>query len=56
MSWFYFGFLSIVTTYPSAGGPGKIKRVRLLMKKTPGVATNVYSRKMLKNQKEVKGL
>jgi len=39
-----------VATYPSVGGRGEIK-VHLLMKKTGGVATNVYSRKMLEKPK-----
>ena len=40
-----------VATYPSAGGRGEKPKVRLLMKKTRGVATNFYSRKTLEKTK-----
>jgi len=40
-----------VATYPSAGGRGKKPRVHLLMKKTRGVATNIYSRETLEKPK-----
>jgi len=39
--------MSIVATYHSAGGQGRKKKGRPLMKKTHGVATNVYLRKTL---------
>ena len=41
----------LVATYPSTGGQGEKKKVCLLMMKTCGVATNVYSRKMLEKPK-----
>jgi len=44
--------LPTVTTNPLAKGRGEKPKVRLLMKKTREVATNIYSRKTLEKTKK----